>query len=120
MSRRLAWQGIAVAASEQSGRNRVARIHPVTELAQWLQQEAPARDTRRLLLSLAEPAQPLHVAGGKERAVLALGGPEGGLTPQEDNAARAAGFDAVTLGSRVLRAETAPLALLAALTLFRA
>jgi 16S rRNA (uracil1498-N3)-methyltransferase len=49
--------------------------------------------------------------------VLALSGPEGGLTAQEQEAAAAHGFIPVTLGPRVLRAETAPLALLAALTL---
>jgi len=45
--------------------------------------------------------------------VLVLSGPEGGLTPSETEAARAAGFAAVSLGPRVLRADTAPLAVLA-------
>jgi len=49
--------------------------------------------------------------------VLLLSGPEGGLTPAEEQAARASGFVPVTLGPRVLRADTAPLAALAALTL---
>jgi 16S rRNA (uracil1498-N3)-methyltransferase len=49
--------------------------------------------------------------------VLILSGPEGGLTPAEEALALAAGFVPVSLGSRVLRAETAPLAVLAALTL---
>ena len=44
--------------------------------------------------------------------VLFLSGPEGGLSPSEDAAARAAGFVPVTLGPRVLRAETAALAAL--------
>jgi 16S rRNA (uracil1498-N3)-methyltransferase len=42
-----------------------------------------------------------------------LSGPEGGLAPAERAAARAAGFQPLTLGPRVLRAETAPLAVLA-------
>jgi 16S rRNA (uracil1498-N3)-methyltransferase len=42
-----------------------------------------------------------------------LSGPEGGLSPAEEDAALGAGFGAVSLGPRVLRAETAPLALLA-------
>ncbi len=42
-------------------------------------------------------------------------GPEGGLSPQEEAAALAAGFAPITLGPRVLRAETAPLAALALL-----
>jgi 16S rRNA (uracil1498-N3)-methyltransferase len=49
--------------------------------------------------------------------VTLLSGPEGGLTPAEEALALGAGFVPVTLGPRVLRAETAPLAVLAALTL---
>jgi 16S rRNA (uracil1498-N3)-methyltransferase len=45
-----------------------------------------------------------------------LSGPEGGLSPVEEAAALTAGFVPVTLGLRVLRAETAPLAVLAVLT----
>ncbi|MDP3084061.1 MAG: RsmE family RNA methyltransferase, partial [Rubrivivax sp.] len=48
-----------------------------------------------------------------EAAVVALSGPEGGLAPDEERAARGAGFVPLSLGPRVLRAETAPLALLA-------
>jgi 16S rRNA (uracil1498-N3)-methyltransferase len=48
---------------------------------------------------------------------LALSGPEGGLTPAEEAAAVAAGYTAIGLGPRVLRADTAPLALLAWLAL---
>lgn len=51
------------------------------------------------------------------RTVIVLSGPEGGLTAQEEAAARAAGFVPVSLGPRVLRADTAPLALLAWLAL---
>ncbi len=46
-------------------------------------------------------------------ALCALSGPEGGLTPTEEAAAVAAGFVPASLGPRVLRADTAPLALLA-------
>jgi 16S rRNA (uracil1498-N3)-methyltransferase len=49
--------------------------------------------------------------------VLFLSGPEGGLSSAEEDLALAHGFVPVTLGARVLRAETAPLAALAALTL---
>jgi 16S rRNA (uracil1498-N3)-methyltransferase len=45
--------------------------------------------------------------------VIALSGPEGGLSPSEEALARGAGFAPVSLGARVLRADTAPLALLA-------
>ena len=71
----------------------------------------------RLLLSLHPDARPLREAVPDSGAVWLLSGPEGGLAPAEEAAALAAGFVPVTLGPRVLRAETAPLAVLAALTL---
>jgi 16S rRNA (uracil1498-N3)-methyltransferase len=109
------WQAIAVAACEQCGRNRVPRIAPVQVLRDWLAAQAgiPAA---RLLLSLDGDARGPRqaLAGiGAGQALLALSGPEGGLSPTELAAARAAGFQPLTLGARVLRADTAPLALLA-------
>jgi 16S rRNA (uracil1498-N3)-methyltransferase len=59
----------------------------------------------------------LNEAVQGQTVVTLLSGPEGGLTPAEEAQALAAGFVPVTLGPRVLRAETAPLAVLAALTL---
>jgi len=114
--KRAHWQGIAVAACEQCGRNRVPLVHEVVPLVDWLG-TAPAGT--RLLLSLQAgsqalgrlvdtlPAGPIHF----------LSGPEGGLSATEEAAARASGFQPVSLGPRTLRAETAPLAALAALTL---
>ena len=49
--------------------------------------------------------------------VLFLSGPEGGLSAHEDALARAHGFAPISLGARILRAETAPLAVLSALAL---
>ena len=72
----------------------------------------------RLLLSLRPDAQRLaEAANGGAGPVTLLSGPEGGLTSTEEASALAAGFLPVTLCPRVLRAETAPLAVLAALTL---
>jgi 16S rRNA (uracil1498-N3)-methyltransferase len=87
-------------------------------LADWLAAPvAPA--LRRFGLSLEEDARPLSqaMAGDTRAPVLLLSGPEGGLSAQEVGQARAAGFEPVTLGPRVLRAETAPLAALSWLTL---
>jgi len=107
------WQGVAVAACEQSGRACVPVIEPVRTLAQWLAAlPGPGPGIgQRLLLSPHAGAMPLHqVAAGP---LCALSGPEGGLAPAEEAAALAAGFSAIGLGPRVLRADTAPLALLA-------
>jgi 16S rRNA (uracil1498-N3)-methyltransferase len=109
------WQGVAIAACEQSGRNRVPLIHEVMPLAQWLTRGKVAG--LRLTLSLRAGSSPLAVAAGRQGAVTLLSGPEGGLAANEEDAAIACGFTAASLGPRVLRAETAPLAVLAALTL---
>ncbi|MDP3310452.1 MAG: RsmE family RNA methyltransferase, partial [Polaromonas sp.] len=72
----------------------------------------------RLLLSLRAGTQPLAqamAAYDSATPVTLLSGPEGGLSPSEEDAAIAAGFTPVTLGPRTLRAETAPLASLALL-----
>lgn len=114
--KRAHWRSIAVAACEQCGRNRVPAIHEVLSLAAWLRTPPPGTG---LLLSLLPDSQSLAQAarGLGGGAITFLSGPEGGLSPQEEAAALAAGFTPVTLGARTLRAETAPLAALAALTL---
>lgn len=105
------WQGVAIAACEQSGRNRVPTVHAVQPLGAWLASQPPG-----LVLSLRAGTQPLAaVAPGA--ALTLLSGPEGGLSPAEEDAALARGWQPVQLGPRVLRAETAPLAALAVLTL---
>ena len=118
--KRLHWQGIAVAACEQCGRNRVPLIHAPVHLSDWLK-TGNAIDNARLLMSLQPNTQPL--AKATERATNAnkhitfLSGPEGGLSALEESAALANGFTPVTLGQRVLRSETAPLACLSYLLL---
>ena len=109
------WQAIAVAACEQCGRNRVPPVHAPLALADWLRR-APAAG-QRLLLSLRDGSQPLRQAAGGASQVWVLHGPEGGLTAQEEDAALAAGFVPASLGTRVLRAETASVAALAMLGL---
>jgi 16S rRNA (uracil1498-N3)-methyltransferase len=108
--KRVHWQAVAVAACEQSGRARVPVVEPVRSLAQWL---AAARiEGQRLLLSPRPGARALHETTPGP-ALCALSGPEGGLSPAEEAAALAAGFEPTGLGPRILRADTAPLALLA-------
>ena len=129
------WQSVAIAACEQSGRNRVPRICNVMALKRWLlalddltglsqpsPPEALTEEKRygqslRLMLSLRENARSMSEFLTPCENVLFLSGPEGGLSTQEEDDALAQGFIATTLGPRILRAETAPLAALAALTL---
>jgi len=107
------WQAVALAACEQCGRTRVPRIAPVLPLAAWL--PVAQATAARWLLSLREDASPRVAPATSAASVVALSGPEGGLSAAEEDAARAAGYLPVTLGPRVLRADTAPLALLAQL-----
>ena len=112
--KRAHWQAVAQAACEQCGRNRVPGIAAVQDLAALLTGPANA-GTLRCVLSLAPGTQALpDVLRGvpADAPLLLLSGPEGGLSPAEDAQARAAGFVPVTLGARVLRAETAALAAL--------
>jgi 16S rRNA (uracil1498-N3)-methyltransferase len=117
--KRAHWQGVAIAACEQCGRNRLPLIHAPMDLADWLRQPG-AGGAARWLLSLrsgsAGLAAAAAAAGDGTTPVTFLAGPEGGLGAAEEEAALAAGFQPVTLGSRVLRSETAPLAALAWLT----
>jgi 16S rRNA (uracil1498-N3)-methyltransferase len=107
------WQAVAVAASEQSGRERVPHIAPVRQLADWLAALPTAEAlAQRWLLSFAPDGQPPAqrlAAAAPQAPVLALSGPEGGLDPQEEALARQCGFAPVSLGPRTLRADTAPL-----------
>ena len=105
------WLGVMISACEQSGRTRIPVLDPAVPLATWL---AAGLDGDGVVLDplaasglagLQTPAGPLTV----------LAGPEGGLSEREIRAARDAGFAGLRLGPRVLRTETAAVALLAAL-----
>jgi 16S rRNA (uracil1498-N3)-methyltransferase len=102
------WRRIAISACEQCGRNRLPAIHPVMDLQSWL---GAARAEKKYVLH--------HRTGdhidtrARPRSVALLIGPEGGLGDREIEAAEKAGFQALGLGPRVLRTETAPLAALA-------
>ncbi|RYF71860.1 MAG: 16S rRNA (uracil(1498)-N(3))-methyltransferase [Comamonadaceae bacterium] len=117
------WQAVAAAACEQCGRNRKPVVHDAIDLAGWVRAVAAggaagtSGAAQRLLLSLRAGTAPLHRAAAGGGPVVFLSGPEGGLSSAEEDLALQHGFAPVTLGPRVLRAETAPLAALAALTL---
>ena len=113
------WQSVAIAACEQCGGNRVPMIHAVMGFAAWVKASSNARTGQALLLSLRPGTVGLRdavtVAGNTAGAITFLSGPEGGLSSAEEDTALACGFAPVTLGRRVLRAETAALVALAAL-----
>lgn len=106
------WQEIVVSACEQSGRNIVPKVLPLTTYAQALQQLP--QETTKLLMSLNR-AQKLGDVRPQSGKVVFMVGPEGGWTEKEEQQAFDAGFQSVTLGKRVLRTETASLAAIAAM-----
>ncbi len=109
--KRAHWQGVAVAAAEQCGRVRVPQIAPVASLPAWLAGlPSPEGEIRWLASPGAEPLTALPT-----QPLSLLTGPEGGLSAAEEELAVAAGFQRIGLGPRILRADTAPLAVLARL-----
>lgn len=106
------WQEIVVSACEQSGRNIVPKVLPLTTYAQALQQLL--QETTKLLMSLNR-AQKLSDVRPQSGKIVFMVGPEGGWTEKEEQQAFDAGFQSVTLGKRVLRTETASLAAIAAM-----
>jgi 16S rRNA (uracil1498-N3)-methyltransferase len=127
--KRVHWQAIAVAACEQCGRNHVPMIHAVQGLTAWLNAQphqgsvvgsdidTNVTENARYLLSLRPETQTLGALKAKNAlAMTFLSGPEGGLSAAEEDAALSQGFLPVSLGNRVLRAETAGLAALAVFT----
>jgi 16S rRNA (uracil1498-N3)-methyltransferase len=122
------WQAIAVASSEQCGRNRVLQVGQARTLEQALEQlsaaQAPSQAARwvlslspgtRLLHEMIQTIRSTHDHDATQPTeIIVLSGPEGGLSPAEEAQAIAAGFVPVSLGNRVLRAETAPVAVLSA------
>ena len=106
------WQEIVVSACEQSGRNIVPKVLPLTTYEQALQQLP--QETTKLLMSLNR-AQKLSDVRPQSGKVVFMVGPEGGWTEKEEQQAFDAGFQSVTLGKRVLRTETASLAAIAAM-----
>lgn len=105
------WQGVIIHACEQCGRNRLPELGAL----QGLDAVLAAHDPERTGLLLDPTAE--RGPGGLEPAqtLSLLIGPEGGLSPEERDQSRAAGFRGMRLGPRVLRTETAGLAALAAL-----
>ena len=113
------WQAIAQSAAKQSKRSKIPEIGQVLTLKEALC-EAGRCDIRLFAYEheegMSRTVKELEKTGaGKEIAVFI--GPEGGYSPKEAELARECGFSPVSLGKRILRAETAGLALLSVLML---
>jgi len=104
------WRRVAVAACEQSGRNRIPEVRPTLGFQSWI---AATAATPRWML---EPSGvPIAAKPAPTEAFELLVGPEGGLSDRERELALSQGCEPVSLGPRTLRTETAPIAALAAI-----
>ena len=108
------WQKIAASAAEQSGRGRIPQVLVLDSYASALERAAKA--DKALLFYENERATTLRMAleAGSFKTVSLMTGPEGGLEEKEVQQAQDAGLQVCTLGSRILRCETAPLCALSA------
>lgn len=108
------WQKIAASAAEQSGRGRIPQVVVLPSFTAALNRAAEA--DKALMFYENEHAVTLKMAleSGAFQTVSLLTGPEGGLDEKEVEQARKAGLTVCTLGSRILRCETAPLCALSA------
>jgi 16S rRNA (uracil1498-N3)-methyltransferase len=103
------WQRIAAEAAKQCRRTKIPTVHPPLPI------ERIAAAAERLRLVAWEASdRPLYeqLASAQQRTADILIGPEGGLTKEEVDGLLRLGFCSVSLGPRILRTETAPLALL--------
>lgn len=103
------WQKIAQHAAEQSGRTLVPLVNDVTNLDNWVENQAGLK----IFLDPRAQKKLTELQAEQEKMIL-LAGPEGGFSEAERITAKQSGFIPVQLGSRILRSETAALAALAA------
>jgi 16S rRNA (uracil1498-N3)-methyltransferase len=113
------WQALVQAACEQCGRARVPTVAPVTTVRDWLGTARTADRPRVLLSPRGTQSLTQWAVQSRERIGAAgielLIGPEGGLAPDEESLAEAAGYLPLTLGRRILRTESAALVAISAL-----
>lgn len=109
-ARQQKWQKVADEAAKQCGRTMLAEVLPVTDFKEML--VALPANAVKLMCYEAPGQQPLKTVLQKSAAkeYIVLIGPEGGFTAEEAELCREAGFAVVSMGARILRAETAAIA----------
>jgi|ERR1051325_428167 16S rRNA (uracil1498-N3)-methyltransferase len=114
--KRARWQRIALEATKQCGRARLMKVDAPLSFADLI--EHP-RENNELRLMFAERGGDQFALAfesvSQAASVTAIVGSEGGWTDEEIKQARAAGWKIVTLGGRIMRAETAAIAIAALL-----
>jgi 16S rRNA (uracil1498-N3)-methyltransferase len=111
------WQRLALEACKQSGRARIPRIHSPVEFSELLKRHS-ASEEMRLMFSERDGNGLVAISGGlaqRPSVMTALVGPEGGWDDDEISLAAKSGWSVVTLGGRIVRAETAAITIVALL-----
>ena len=108
------WRKIAAEAAKQCGRGVLPTVGAVIPVGQAIAQAAQSETALFLYENEKKTGLRDALAGGVGKTVSLMVGPEGGFAPEEAAAAQAAGLVSVSLGTRILRCETAPVAALAA------
>lgn len=101
------WRRIATEAARQSGRLSIPVVAPPTPWPRFLEGLDDDGAVRLILTPSGLDPAGFTPAGRANRGVIVAVGPEGGWSPGEEEAASEKGFRAISLGRRVLRAETA-------------
>lgn len=109
------WQQILISSCEQCQRNRLPVLNEALDIQAFINEAG--QDSEALKLVLHHRSQKKLNDHSPSKKVILLVGPEGGLAADEITAAENAGFNPLTLGPRVLRTETAPIAVLSSLQL---
>jgi 16S rRNA (uracil1498-N3)-methyltransferase len=106
------WRAITQAACEQSERTVLPLVDPIQSIADYLANaDNEVKGALKLVFSTGDhPSLANTIAPLPAQDVILLIGPEGGFTPEEIGLAMKAGFQAVSLGKRILRTETAGIA----------
>lgn len=110
--RLLHWQSVIISACEQSGRNRIPDIASPQSLKTWL---AEAHDYQCFVLSPYTQKKLTAQSISQNKPILILIGPEGGLSDEEIALCEQHHFTPLNLGPRILRTETAGIAVVSAL-----
>jgi len=103
------WESVIISASEQSGRCRLPELHSAQDFSQFLSSNPSG------LMLTPDATLPLAATSQPSTKVVLVIGPEGGFSDTEKRLALIKEYKLVRLGPRILRAETAPLAAIAAI-----
>jgi 16S rRNA (uracil1498-N3)-methyltransferase len=111
------WREIAINATKQSNRARPPKVMPPCTLFELVKQRQ-SENSLKLLLWEGENTKDLKGLlreSAPLQEVVGIVGPEGGFSAEEVKTIRQGGFSSVSLGRRILRAETAAITLVAIL-----